>query len=127
RPKNSPSYAYIQGIAALALDKLVEAKTDKNIAARRVAKALHKARKDMSNVLADAVLKWRERIKEGRVADISEDAIKSFHEPLPASLGEDPLTIGKNLLRIIEKRGGVKANYRGTCSLSFAERRKSRT
>jgi hypothetical protein len=106
-PGKGATFAHIQGLAARALAELVDGGMPVRDAAQRVARALKTGRKDMGDVTPETIINWRERIEQGPGPGAPEDAIRSFLEPLPPSMGDTPLKRGNNLVKVLKERSAM--------------------
>ncbi len=86
-PGKGCNYAHLQGLAARGLSELIDGDVPLLEAARRIALALRKGRKDMGNIAPETIINWREQISRGPGWGAPEDACRSYIEPLPPTLG----------------------------------------
>jgi hypothetical protein len=74
------------GLAAKAMDELMQAGAGRDDAARKVAKAVHKG--GYRRVTPKTIAHWRDGCKEGLGGRVPKDALAHFREPLPSGMGD---------------------------------------
>jgi hypothetical protein len=107
-PGKGTAHTAIQGLAARALDELVDSGEPVKQASDRVADAVRKGRRDMRDVTGVTVRNWRARLEEGPGArGVQVAAWQHYRAPLPPDLGGTSKIRGESLLKALRERGEV--------------------
>ncbi len=73
--------------------------------AKRIAKAVSAARRDMQDVTHETVKNWRERLEQGPGSGAPEYAIGHYKQLKGDNLGDTSKRRGEALIKIIKTRG----------------------
>ena len=91
----------VVGLAARAMEELIEAGNARIHAARQVARTLQLA--GYRKVTPETIANWRDGCNEGPGGRVADDAVKCFRDPLPAEMGDTPVQRATALLKHLKR------------------------